>query len=93
MTDAKIPPDELVQVAAGVTQRRRLAGLEVTTVPKIRVPVELEVLGAGELAAFMGVKPGTIRQWRFRGKLPAADLEVNGRECWYAETIQEWANA
>lgn len=48
-------------------------------------------LGEHEIADLLHVKRGTVRQWRFRGRLPEPDHVVNRLPAWEEERIVEWA--
>jgi DNA-binding transcriptional MerR regulator len=48
-------------------------------------------LGEVEIAALLGVRPTTPRQWRKRGLLPPPEGTVSGRPWWSEKAIREWA--
>jgi hypothetical protein len=49
------------------------------------------LLGPDELAELLQVQRATIRQWRARGILPPADLELSGLPIWRHATVTSWA--
>lgn len=56
-----------------------------------------ELMGVAEVAALVGVKPGTVRIWRVRGDrmrhpLPEPDWIISGVPIWLGETIRAWAD-
>ena len=50
-----------------------------------------EPVGAIEIADRLGVKPATVYQWRYLGRLPEPDWVVGGRPSWKWSTIERWA--
>jgi len=50
------------------------------------------VLSIDDVAAIIGVVPGTVRSYRHAGRLPDPDHTdpVSGRPGWYRETIDQW---
>lgn len=50
-----------------------------------------DLVGPDELAGLLDVSRATIRQWRHRGLLPAADLELSGLPIWTLRTVRDWA--
>lgn len=48
-------------------------------------------LGGREVAAFLNVRPRTVNQWRFRRRLPEADLVLRATNLWRRSTILRWA--
>ena len=53
----------------------------------LRVP---SMLGMMELAKLLDVRPGTIRVWKHRGKLPEPTETVSGRDLWSRVAITEF---
>jgi hypothetical protein len=55
----------------------------------------MEPVGSIEIAAFLGVKPDTIVQWRRRPQLrfPEPRWTVSGRPAWAWRDISEWSIA
>lgn len=56
-----------------------------------------DLLGIEEVAAMLGVQPGTVRKWRVRGDrmrhpLPDPDWMISGVPIWLADTIRRWAD-
>jgi len=47
-------------------------------------------VGLAEIAARLGVKQQTARQWKLRGLLPAAPWTVSGQDAWPWEVIEAW---
>jgi predicted DNA-binding transcriptional regulator AlpA len=51
-----------------------------------------KLLTQNDLAAAVGVKPTTIRQWRLKGKLPEPDAVIGRTPAWTEEHVEEWLN-
>ena len=56
-----------------------------------------ELVGPGEVADLLGVKRGTIRQWRLRGLMPEPAMSFQAGSgkgtilpVWYAADIVKW---
>lgn len=49
----------------------------------------MPILTYADLAERWGMEENTLRQWRFRGKLPEPDLVVGNSPAWYEKTIAE----
>lgn len=49
-----------------------------------------DLLDSRAVAALLGVRPGTISQYRRRRTLPAPDVVVGRSPAWYAATIEAW---
>jgi len=64
--------------------------LELSAPTKVRRLPSL--LGQTELAQLFGVTSGTIRQWKFRNKLPDPTEIISGTPCWSRFTIEQWIN-
>lgn len=43
-----------------------------------------------QIAARLGVKPATVRQYHHRGDMPPADEHVGRSPVWKVETIDGW---
>ena len=50
----------------------------------------LEVWGVAEVAAHLGVSPGTVAVWRHRGHLPPPDATASNVPLWRPSTIRRW---
>lgn len=59
----------------------------------IRVPKSVSLMGCGELAELVGVKPNTIVQWCRRGKMPSPSETMGGRRYWTRAVAIEWAES
>jgi hypothetical protein len=53
----------------------------------------VNVVGAKEIAARLGVPENTVHIWRKRGVLPKAEGTVSGMPAWNWSTITAWARA
>lgn len=51
----------------------------------------MDIVGAQEIAARLGVVRGTVDQWRQRGIFPDPDFTLSGRPGWNWTTIETWA--
>ena len=49
------------------------------------------MLGPHEVAALLGVKPGTVAAWLWRGVMVAPDATISGVPLWRRDTIVTWA--
>src|SRR5215472_7755181 len=49
-----------------------------------------DAIDTAGLAALLGVKPATIRQYRYRGILPAPDGTISRGPFWWPATIERW---
>jgi hypothetical protein len=58
---------------------------------KRTAPNALILLGRAEAAYFLRVRPDTIRQWKHRGLMPPADVEIGGTELWVESSLRAWA--
>lgn len=56
-----------------------------------------DLLGFREIAALLGVKYGTVRQWKWRGtgdtNLPEPTATVGGSPAWRRDLIEAWAKS
>jgi len=43
-----------------------------------------------EVAAYLSVKPSTVRAYLARGYAPEPDGRLGGKPWWWSETIHEW---
>ena len=88
----------------GQLARRRTYGVQATlgvvdhelpdeVATPIRVPKSVSLMGCGELAALVGVKPNTIVQWCRRSKMPAPSEIMGGRRYWTRAVAVEWAES
>lgn len=50
-----------------------------------------KLLTTQDVAELLGVKPGTVENWRYLGKGPSA-IKVGGAVRYRSESIQEWIN-
>lgn len=57
------------------------------------IRVDYNLIGLGEIAAMLQVKPKTPGIWRYRGVLPDPDMMVGNKPVWHRSTIVEWAKA
>jgi transposase-like protein len=48
----------------------------------------MKLYGVSEIAAELGVRKGTVRVWRTRGKLPPPDAVLAMGPIWTARTIR-----
>ena len=62
-----------------------------TAYPVVVATTPCVPVGQEEIAERLGVKPATVRQWRFRGLLPEPLGTVSGLPAWNWPTIEEWA--
>lgn len=51
-------------------------------------PVEL--WSYNQISEHTGIAPGTLRAWRVRGKLAAADFKIGDYLAWKPDTIRKW---
>ena len=51
----------------------------------------MEPMGTREIAAYCGVEPLTVHQWRQRGRFPAPEGHVSGTPWWWRSTVEAWA--
>jgi predicted DNA-binding transcriptional regulator AlpA len=56
-------------------------------------PEHPTVVGLAEIADRLGVRRGTVDQWRWRGELPEPKWTVGGRPAWHWPEIKQWAKA
>lgn len=49
-----------------------------------------DLLDTGDVAALVGVKPATIRQYAHRGDMPKPDRIIGRSPAWRRSTIQRW---
>jgi|SRR5215472_11903792 len=49
-----------------------------------------DAIDTAGLAALLGVKPATIRQYRYRGILPTPDGTISRGPFWWPATIERW---
>ena len=50
-----------------------------------------ELLGIGDIGAFVGLNPGQGYHYSSKGKLPEPDITQGKRSFWFGSTIEEWA--
>lgn len=43
-----------------------------------------------DLARLTGLRPGTLRQWKLRGRLPAPSYTMGQSPAWTGKAIEEW---
>ena len=53
----------------------------------------MELVGPGEIADRLGVKRGTVHEWRRRGILPEPEAIVSGVPVWQWSKIEAWARS
>lgn len=53
------------------------------------MPDRPELFGPGEIAAFYGVNPSTVRYWRTRDGFPRP-VELASGPVWFAEDVKDW---
>jgi len=92
----------LAHVVAGATLSafeadalvRAVRSAQGLTVEQLSAPTKIPRVSAlvdsAELAKLMGVRPGTIRQWKMRGKLPEPSEVIGGRPAWGRAIITGW---
>lgn len=53
-----------------------------------------ELLGINEVAELLDVRPNQVSVWAHRGKMPIADVVLNGGRTpvWVRDTIVNWAS-
>lgn len=49
-----------------------------------------EYLGTDEIAALLGVKPQTVRDYAYRGDMPEPDRHFGRSPVWTRETVDAW---
>lgn len=60
--------------------------------PALRGCPVKELLTQKDLAEAMGVRTGTIRQWRLRGKVPEPAERLGQYPAWTRAQVEEWLN-
>lgn len=55
----------------------------------VRAP-RREQWGVADVAAHLGVRPGTVRAYVARGQMPPPDGRLGRTPWWWAASIQEW---
>jgi predicted site-specific integrase-resolvase len=46
-----------------------------------------------QLGAATGIRLGTLRQWVYKGKMPAPDLHIGRAAVWSPESIEPWLSS
>lgn len=57
------------------------------------MPAGCDPVGELEIAERLGVKPGTVRQWKWRGHLPDPRWTVSGRDAWHWPDVKAHLDA
>ncbi len=52
--------------------------------------IDTRLVGLRELAGRVGLTYGTVRRYRSEGKMPDADLVLDGKPFWYASTVEDY---
>lgn len=87
-SDSMFDTDSFLRVEEYVLEAEAAAMPEPVETAEIR---RERVLGVAEIAELLGVKAGTVHQWKKRDLLPPADMTVGGVAAYYEGSIVEWA--
>ena len=50
-----------------------------------------DLMGAKEVAEYVGLTKESIYVYKSQGKMPPIDVELSGRGYWLPDTIETWA--
>lgn len=55
------------------------------------VAAEVDAVDTHDIATRLGVKPETVHQWSWKGRMPAPTWTFSGRPVWMWAVIETWA--